>query len=298
MKKLLDILKHINEHPLARKQKIRTFYRIFIWQLSQFISPKLVVRKFIGDTKLFAKKGMAAATANIYFGLHEFNEMGFLLHFLRPEDVFVDVGANIGSYTILASGVIGARTISIEPIPETFNLMGKNILLNNLQEKVCALNIGIGSKDESLYFTKNQDSTNRVVLNNDNTNYSDLIKVPVKSLNQLLASEQCPVLMKIDVEGFEQEVVNGASIALKNNNLKAIIIELNGGGKNYGFDEENIHRLLLNYEFSPYTYHPLERRLEKLSTHGPNNTIYLRDDDFVNERLITAKKINVFSKIF
>ena len=44
-----------------------------------------------------ARKGMTGASGNIYFGLHEFEEMGFLLHFLREEDLFIDIGAYIGS---------------------------------------------------------------------------------------------------------------------------------------------------------------------------------------------------------
>jgi hypothetical protein len=56
-------------------------------------------------------------TGNLYAGLHEFSEMGFLLHLLRQNDLFVDVGANLGSYTVLASAVCQARNIAFEPVP-------------------------------------------------------------------------------------------------------------------------------------------------------------------------------------
>jgi FkbM family methyltransferase len=297
MERLSLLLRSINEHPLARKNKLHTFYRIFRWQLSQFIFPRTVIHEFIGSTKLLAKKGMAAATANIYFGLHEFNEMGFLLHFLRREDTFVDVGANVGSYTILASGVVGSRSIAAEPVPVTFEVLKQNIQLNNLQKSVLALNIGIGSHADTLFFTKDRDSTNRVVLEKkDNKNI--LVQVPVRSLDEILLNEQCPSLIKIDVEGFEQEVINGASKILQNNQLKAVIIELNGAGKNYGFNDENIHQMLMSYNFSPHTYNPLHRKLEKLETYGLNNTIYLRDKNYIKERIATADTVNVFSDKF
>lgn len=54
---------------------------------------------------------MTGATGNIYVGLHEFEDMAFLLHVLRRTDLFVDVGANIGSYTILAGGAAGAKLL-------------------------------------------------------------------------------------------------------------------------------------------------------------------------------------------
>ena len=70
---------------------------------------------------------MTGATGNIYAGLHEFADMAFTLHFLRPDDLFMDVGANVGSYTLLASGVCKARTISFEPYPETMAALRRNI---------------------------------------------------------------------------------------------------------------------------------------------------------------------------
>src|ERR1035437_1403596 len=108
MKRLFNILRFITKHPLARRHRIKALFKFFSWQFTQLTSPRLVVQPFIGKTKFWARKGMEAATANIYTGLHEFNEMGFLLHFLQPDDTFVDVGANIGAYSILASGVTGA----------------------------------------------------------------------------------------------------------------------------------------------------------------------------------------------
>ncbi|MEJ7626598.1 MAG: FkbM family methyltransferase [Ferruginibacter sp.] len=81
---------------------------------------------------------MAGATGNIYMGLHEFPDMGFLLHFLRSEDLFFDIGSNIGSYTILASGQVGAKTFAFEPVPSTFSALHKNILANNLESIVRA----------------------------------------------------------------------------------------------------------------------------------------------------------------
>ena len=56
---------------------------------------------------------MTGATQNIYCGLQEFEEMAFLLHFLRKDDLPLDIGANIGSYTILAASSVGARTMAI-----------------------------------------------------------------------------------------------------------------------------------------------------------------------------------------
>ena len=62
--------------------------------------------------------GMTGATGNVYCGLHEFEDMALVLHALRPRDLFVDVGANVGSYTVLGgqpARVALASNPSLEP---------------------------------------------------------------------------------------------------------------------------------------------------------------------------------------
>ena len=51
---------------------------------------------------------MIGATGNLFCGLHEIEDMGFVLHFLRSDDIFLDVGVNVGTYTVLAAGVAGS----------------------------------------------------------------------------------------------------------------------------------------------------------------------------------------------
>lgn len=145
IKQIFQIFQYINCHPLAGRHRFKAYYRFFSWQISQFIYPHEVVVSFLDKTKLVVKKGLTGATGNIYTGLHEFTDMGFLLHFLNKGDLFFDIGANIGSYTILSSGCRGVRTVSFEPVPSTFEWLKKNIAVNSLSNIVEALNIGIGS---------------------------------------------------------------------------------------------------------------------------------------------------------
>lgn len=289
-------LKFINNHQLAKKHRLRAVVRFFKWQISQKINPHPVVYPFISDTKLWVQKGMTGATGNIYTGLHDFEDMCFLLHFLRPGDLFIDIGANIGSYTVLAAGVAGADCISIEPVPQTFELLKKNIAINNIYDKVTALNIGIGSRRTTLSFTKNLDVVNHVILHKSVGEDEELISVSCEPLDLLLADRQSPSLLKIDVEGFEQEVINGAESVLSNTALKAIIIELNGSGGRYGYDENNIHQQLLSFGFYCYQYAPFTRQLKRVEAFGNLNSIYLKDIHFVQERLKSANPILVFSE--
>ena len=104
LNEILQIKSFIDTHPLSGRHKFKGYSRFFLWQIGQFFFPHERVVPFVGGTRLSVKKGMAGATGNIYTGLHDFSDMGFLLHVLRKDDLFFDIGSNVGSYTILASG--------------------------------------------------------------------------------------------------------------------------------------------------------------------------------------------------
>ena len=99
------ILHFIWSQPLNKDARLRAVLRFFRWQIASRLIKCSIAMPFVEDTLLLATSGMAGATLNWYNGLHEPREMGFALHLLRPGDLFVDVGANVGSYTVLA----GAR---------------------------------------------------------------------------------------------------------------------------------------------------------------------------------------------
>ncbi|GAA3975266.1 FkbM family methyltransferase [Mucilaginibacter dorajii] len=295
MEKIKRTFGFILNHPLAKRHPIKAIIRLLIWQLQTGGNPsKLFVKQYLSGLRFFARKGLTGITGNIYTGLHEFNDMGFLLHFLRPEDIFLDVGANVGSYTLLASGICQAKSITIEASKNTAEITQKNINLNKLQDKVTLINAAAGATNGTLNFSKNQDTTNHIISNNELAN-TDVETVNVISVDSLTIIEK-PALIKIDVEGFETEVLNGMVNTLKQPSLKAIIIELNGSGARYGFNEEKIHQNLLLNGFEPYQYDPFARALTILDSFGNYNTIYCRDTEFINQRINAAKTFDVLSE--
>jgi FkbM family methyltransferase len=297
MKGLSSVLRFIFLHPLTRKDKFSTFLRFLKWQLASRIFAYPVLWPYVGDTSLLVKRGMTGATGNIYTGLHEFEEMGFLLHLLRPGDLFGDIGANVGSYTILASGVSKAESVSVEPVTSTFINLKNNVAVNNLESKVRLFNAGVGDKPGKLYFTRNHDTVNHVLAGQQPV-AGETEEVNILTLDQLFA-EKTPVLLKIDVEGFELSVLRGAKGLLPQQGLKGIIIEINGSCNRYGATEEDIHMELVAYGFAPFLYEPLDRRLTPVSSYNPHgNTIYIRDEEWVRQRLAGAEKVRVFNQSF
>ncbi len=275
-------------HPLCRDRKCAALLRYFRWQFGSRLVTGDVLTPFVDKTFLRIRPGLTGATMNIYAGLHEFEDMAFMLHSLRPTDLFIDIGANIGSYTIL-SGAVGSTSISIEPIKNTFKQLIDNINLNYLNSSAKALNIGIGKERCTLEFTKGLDCVNHVVT--DNEKNADTVIVPIENLDYLLADEE-PTLIKIDVEGFETNVISGADTILKRPTLMAVIMELNGSGDRYGFDENLLHERMLSYGFETFTYLPFIRELVSLNNKKSKsgNTLYVRNIDVVATRLRESKK--------
>jgi FkbM family methyltransferase len=282
-------------HPLGKKHPVKAVSRLLYWQIQlKLRSSKFIIKPFLSSVRFYARKGMTGITGNIYTGLHEFNDMAFLLHFLNPADVFIDVGANVGSYTLLACGICKAKTIAIEPSVNTAALLNNNLYLNQLQKEVTLINAAAGAREGILTFSKNEDTTNHMLAENESPN-TGFEKVNVISIDSLTVNDK-PVLMKIDVEGFETEVLKGMTDTLKQQCLKAIIIELNGSGIRYGFNEQDIHLLLMSSGFKPYHYDPFKRDLMPMTSYGNHNTIYCRDIEYINSRLKAAKAFKIMGE--
>lgn len=293
---VLNTVRFVIRHPLNEHQPLAALKRFICWQLGSRLLPGAAAVEFVNETRLLVKPGMTGATGNIYAGLHEFEDMAFVLHFLRPGDLFADVGANVGSYTVLAAGAVGTKCISLEPVYKTFQHLKDNINLNNLQTKVLALNVGVGRSDGKLRFTSSLDTMNHAATDKDIN--AECIEVDIKRLDNLLG-DQIPILMKIDVEGMETDVVAGAEKTFANEKLLAVIMELNGSGLRYGFNDKDLHNSMLNFGFSAFAYSPFSRKLVA-SSNGKSitghNTIYVRNVELVQERLASAPKFRILSQ--
>jgi len=252
---LLNTLKFITNHPLNREHKLRAIIRFAKWQFGSRVVPGAIVYDWVNGSKFLVKKGETGLTGNIYTGLHEFPDMMFLLHFLRVEDLFVDVGANVGSYTILASSAVGAKGVAFEPVPSTYMRLVENMRLNHLDEKVKCINKGVGAQQGSIAFTTVSDTTNHALAPGEKTD--DAVSVEMTTLDSALHGES-PTLVKIDVEGYETLVLKGAQKILGMQSLRSVIMELNGSGSRYGFDESLILELMFDHGFNTYSYNPFD----------------------------------------
>lgn len=287
---LLDTLRFIVRHPLNSGRQLDSLRRFAAWQIGSRLVPGPVAVDFVGGTHLLVSPGQTGGTGNVYAGLHEFPEMAFVLHLLRPSDLFVDVGANVGSYTILAAGAAGARCISFEPAASAFESLCANVRLNDIAGRVRTVRSAVGAKEGEVTFTLGHDTVNHVAVNGEP---SDVVVVPVTTLDSALRG-RAPRVMKIDVEGFEGRVVEGARSALENQTLLAVIMETNGSGSRYDSDDSRLHERMLGFGFVPCTYEPFSRTLDQSVDRNANgNTIYVRKLDEARGLVAAARRFTV-----
>ena len=149
--------------------------------------------------KFYYRKDDKIIGQRIALGKYEEYETSNFLKQLKPEMVVVDVGANIGYYTLLAAKVV-KKVYAIEPDKECFEILKKNVEENGLKN-VVLINKAIGNKNEKVRIEKNENNfgDSKIGKNGEEiecVRLDDLIKEKID-------------LLKIDVQGFEPQVVEG-----------------------------------------------------------------------------------------
>ncbi len=186
----------------------------------------------------------------------------FVWKYLRTDDIFVDIGANIGTVTLEASKKIGhnGKIFSFEANPKVFEFLKGNVNLNH-SKNIELYNLALGEKTSQIYFSDiRSDESNSI--KNDNQG----IIVQMKTLDQIIPSNLKIELLKIDVLGYEKFVFLGAEKTLENIScihFPAIEIKY----KNYGYDYQDVFNILKSHNFLIY----------KMSNDG---NLSLLDDNF------------------
>ena len=143
--------------------------------------------------------------------LCDFKEIAFMQKVLKPGGTFLDVGVNIGFYSLIASRLVGqsGRVLSVEADPYNYEKLKHNISLNKELNNIVPLQVGVSDKKESLrmgiYTLGNRGGNS--FLRND---FPESIDVECETLHTLLRQNHIETIdiAKIDIEGFEYRVLD------------------------------------------------------------------------------------------
>lgn len=285
--------KLLMNHPLNRGRVAGALGRFVRWQVGSRVLKEPVLLPMGGGGALLTRRGDTGATGNYYCGLHEYPDMPFVTHALRAGELFLDVGANVGSYTILAAKAVGAKVIACEPVSWAFERLSRNVGVNQLSGLVDLRRAAVGDKPGEIAMTKSLDTVNHVVAPGEG---GETEIAPVVTLDSLAESGKAR-LLKIDVEGFELRVIEGGSRLLSEPNLLGVIVELNGSGARYGISDDQIIRALQGHGLEACGYDPFTRVLTRgITPRNVGNTLFVRYGSDLQERLKSAKPVDVFGR--
>lgn len=191
---------------------------------------------------------------NIYFlGAYERAELNLLNRLLSEESVFVDIGANFGLYSLVASQKItnSGKVICFEPFPKNYAALKKNISLNS-KSNIISENIALGDKKDelSLYYQPNE--KNLGIVSANFMENSKTIEVDVMSLDEYVNENGIDKIdfIKIDVEGFENQVIVGMKKTLELFSPMILIEIFDEGSINS--NHHNAHDYLTRIGYSKY----------------------------------------------
>jgi len=247
----LQVLRYICQHNPWYKVPGRLLLAL-LYQCYKRLTKGIVTLTLFNGKKIFLFPANPICSAFVYTAIPDYAEIQALRKLADNETVFIDVGANVGSYSLLLLDKVKA-VHAFEAHPETAQYCKLNFLLNGIDESQVHCQ-AISHNEEPKYFSNAMAAcpTNRVV-----TNSTDAIKVPATTLDLFVQQQQFEpntnFLLKIDVEGFEYEVFQGAKQFLSQFPVRGIIFE--------GFSAKNQAILDLLQQFGFQTHYISENNL-------------------------------------
>jgi FkbM family methyltransferase len=177
------------------------------------------------ESRLWASTRHYASVVVLHGNPPDWNEMLAWRRHLRPGDLFVDVGANIGLYTLWVAEC-GAEVISVEPDADALRALHENLSLNDYD--VTVLPIALGARPGEFRMTRGLDVLNHLVMaEKGEPGHGRLSQtVAVETLDDVLG-ERTADGVKIDVEGAERFVLEGAERSLADHRIRLLQIEWN-----------------------------------------------------------------------
>jgi FkbM family methyltransferase len=212
------VLSFVWTHPANRRRRMRGVARAVRFQVRGRLGrPTMTAVGSRGRMRVWRHD--TAAARSLYANPPDWNEMRAWRRILRPGDLFVDVGSNVGGYALWAADA-GADVIAVEPSPAAATRLRANVALNDFPIAVreCAL----GATPGLAWLTGDRGATNHLLPGPAPAAQ----QVALDTLDNLLG-DRYAAGVKIDVEGAERLVLEGARRALAEARIGVLQIEWN-----------------------------------------------------------------------
>jgi len=181
--------------------------RLWAWQVWRRTVRRPVLIRCAEGSLLLAPSWSRVGAIIAGTGLTERDDAIFALDLLHEDDLFVDVGANIGFYPMLAARR-GARVVAYEPTPEAADSCERSVRINGLERLATVHRLACGASSGLARFSTGLDVANHLLDTDDDAG----VEVALSTLDEQLAELATPGLsmLKVDAEGHDMDVLRGA----------------------------------------------------------------------------------------
>ena len=251
-------MKNILSAFLTFSNSIVIFIKKIIWAIDIRTNVKIIVTKDI--TLRFFKKGEITKLLYTYTHLVRFNRgfehssLEILCQYLKPGSHFIDIGANIGLYSLVASKIVGnsGKIYSFEPNIQTFSILKRNANLNGCLN-IIAVNYAVGNLNRDTFLSVNEKDAFAYVKEQPDDHTTEV---------KMIMSDQFVVennitkidFIKVDIEGAELLFFEGAKKTLRNFKPKIIFEAYEPFCKRFNYSIYDILSLLdsLGYKVTQF----------------------------------------------
>lgn len=224
MKKILRLFYKKSEEKLSG-HGLDKYY--FIRASSKFIKSQLKTNFVQIDGHKMFLDPLDSLRLSINETYEEF-ETDIVKKIIHKDDVVIDVGANIGYYTLIFSRLVGnkGKVFAFEPEPNNFNLLQKNVKINGY-ENVVIINKAVSNKMEKIKLYIDDENQGGHTLSPTKTK-SKSIQIEAVTLDNYFKNDSNKIkFIKMDIEGSEARTMDGMKNMLNNNNELQMMVEFN-----------------------------------------------------------------------
>ena len=251
---LASIPRKVWRHPNNRGRRFRRLVAAVVYQLRKRFGVPPAMVPLGGGLRIHGDRDFGGVSNLVYFGtFFEYDELRFCERYLRPGDVVVDGGANIGVFTLLASRWVGetGRVLACEPASRAVAELRRNLLLNRL-ENVDVFEAALGEETGRMHLIADMDVSNQLIEEPPDDHVTE--RVRLTTLPEIVGNSIC-ALTKLDLEGAELAALRGARPLLATAKLPLLLLEASDHQlRRLGANRADLLELLVEHGYRFATY--------------------------------------------
>ena len=280
---MLQSLAFLFKHPFNKKYPFFALKRFFEWKMVKLFKLSNYKKSLWDNRKIYLNHDSFQSMWLMYNWLVDWEEFNLIKDFVTPKGCCLDVGANMGYYTVWFSKFTN-NIYAFEPNRKNYRRLIQNLSANNANEYIRSYNIAVGEVNGEVSFTTDLDGENHIALLDIEGNNT----VVCKRLETILFENKIEEVsyIKIDVEGFELEVLKGLGGYIKNRKIDIIQIEINKTISNSGYTVHQLLAFISDNNLTLCSYSVLEKQLKIESFDCERENYFMVFDiNEINEKL-------------